>query len=148
MLMLSHNLAAGEPEEGHAEEGSHFNKSLLKRGTNYLARSAMATPCTSPSGDFSITGSAARISVIATATPASCQAEVTLKFVTHTKKVDQLCSMGLGKRQGFLGGSVNIPLSERSIPALQASLYPNACHDTQYCCVLLMKPQIEANLGI
>lgn len=83
--------------KGHAREGSFINKSLLTLGT-VIGKLSDGNAVHIPFRDSkltrllqsSMTGSAARISVIATATPASCQAEEThntLKFATRAKKV-------------------------------------------------------------
>lgn len=83
--------------KGQAREGSFINKSLLTLGT-VIAKLSDGNAVHIPFRDSkltrllqsSMTGSAARISVIATATPASCQAEEThntLKFATRAKKV-------------------------------------------------------------
>lgn len=82
---------------GQAREGSFINKSLLTLGT-VIGKLSDGNAVHIPFRDSkltrllqsSMTGSAARISVIATATPASCQAEEThntLKFATRAKKV-------------------------------------------------------------
>ena len=96
--------------KGHAREGSYINKSLLTLGT-VIGKLSDGNAVHIPFRDSkltrllqsSMTGSAARISVIATATPASCQAEEThntLKFATRAKKVGEVCILGWGKRGG------------------------------------------------
>lgn len=83
--------------KGHAREGSYINKSLLTLGT-VIAKLSDGNAVHIPFRDSkltrllqsSMTGSGARVSVIATITPASCQAEEThntLKFATRAKKV-------------------------------------------------------------
>jgi hypothetical protein len=89
--------------KGHAREGSYINKSLLTLGT-VIGKLSDGNAVHIPFRDSkltrllqsSMTGSAARISVIATATPASCQAEEThntLKFATRAKKVRRHASI-------------------------------------------------------
>ena len=91
--------------KGQAREGSFINKSLLTLGT-VIGKLSDGNAVHIPFRDSkltrllqsSMTGSAARISVIATATPASCQAEEThntLKFATRAKKVVPISSSSL-----------------------------------------------------
>jgi len=95
--LLEKMLLQATLTKGHAREGSYINKSLLTLGT-VIGKLSDGNAVHIPFRDSkltrllqsSMTGSAARISVIATATPASCQAEEThntLKFATRAKKV-------------------------------------------------------------
>ena len=82
---------------GHVREGSFINKSLLTLGS-VIGKLSDGTAIHIPFRDSkltkllqsSMTGSGARVCVLATATPASSQAEEThntLKFATRAKKV-------------------------------------------------------------